>query len=159
VDDQRRHVAVGHPPGEVGVHDFLSQEDLSSAGGVDGTAAGDDTQLDAADVDPVGDQPQRDHQPSRLLGSWPTAGAQDTDGETLVDAHGEKYQDGRAEDSDAHFERRGKGGDEDEPKQTGDDQVRQGGRGLDQGCLDVSPRRSAGRLLGGHCPLQLFLAK
>src|SRR5664280_3773171 len=51
VDDQRRHVAVGHPPGEVGVHDFLSQEDLSSAGGVDGTAAGADTQLDAADVD------------------------------------------------------------------------------------------------------------
>jgi len=114
VDDQRRHVAVGYPPGKVGVHDSLNQEDLSSAGGVDGTAVGDYAQLDAADVDPVGDQPQRDHQPRCFLGSWPAGGAQDADGGPLGDAQGEQYQEGRAEDSDAHSDRRGKGGNENE---------------------------------------------
>src|SRR5664280_2986147 len=65
----------------------------------------------------------------------------------------EKHQEGHAEDGDAHSDRPGKGGDEDEPKQAGDDQLRQGGCDLDHGSLDVSARRSAGRLHGGSLSL------
>jgi hypothetical protein len=68
----------------------LGHEDLSSAGVWAPAAVPSTPQLDTADVGTVGDQPQRDYQPPRLLGSWTTSAAQKADCETFEDAHGEK---------------------------------------------------------------------